>query len=189
MWDRREREKGREETHSEERKTEGEQKGEKTARKRGREGEKNVRHILCFKMKTLHGMKHNTQSVHVLPFISSNRTSHSIKQGHPQHTIKPHFHAVSISFVIFHTAYRAGYGQQWPRSLLGGIQNFSLALNHLQEYSRMKVSKVTGIELKLGSVLTLGHSVKDGLWTTTTATREWSSNLTFDLMTRRDLDQ
>ena len=82
---------------------------EKTARKRGREGDNFFRHI-CYKMKTLHGMKHNTQSVHVLPFISSNRTSHSVKQGHQQHTIKPHFHSVSI--VIFHTAYRAGYGQQ-----------------------------------------------------------------------------
>ena len=42
-----------------------------------------------------------------LSFISSNHTSHSIKQGHPQHTIKPHFHSVSISIVIFHTAHRA----------------------------------------------------------------------------------
>ena len=42
-----------------------------------------------------------------LPFISSNHASHSIKQGHPQHTIKPHFHSVSISIVIFDTAHRA----------------------------------------------------------------------------------
>ena len=42
-----------------------------------------------------------------LPFISLNHISHSIKRGHPQHTIKPHFHSVSISIVIFHTAHRA----------------------------------------------------------------------------------
>ena len=42
-----------------------------------------------------------------LPFISSNHTSHLIKQGHPQHIIKPHFHSASISIVIFHTDHRA----------------------------------------------------------------------------------
>ena len=42
-----------------------------------------------------------------LAFTLSNHTSHSIKQGHPQHTIKPHFHPVSVSIVIFHTLHRA----------------------------------------------------------------------------------
>ena len=30
-----------------------------------------------------------------------------IPAGHPQHTVKPHFHSVSVSIVIFHTAHRA----------------------------------------------------------------------------------
>ena len=67
----------------------------------GREGEreknKHVRYILCYKMyKTLHGMKHHTKVSPRLPSVSSNHTSHSIKQGHPQHTIKPHFHHITF---------------------------------------------------------------------------------------------
>ena len=122
------------ETHREEWKTEGEEIETETHRERDRdreksqreteaesnsererewgrerEGEKHVRHTLCYKMhKTLHGMKHHTQQISPrLPFVSSNHTSHSIKQGHPQHTIEPHFYSVSISIVIFHTAHRA----------------------------------------------------------------------------------
>ena len=30
-----------------------------------------------------------------------------IPKEHPQHTVKPHFHSVSMSIVIFHTAHRA----------------------------------------------------------------------------------
>ena len=65
------------------------------------------------------------KSVHVyllshqsIPAIQSNKDIHN--------TIKPHFHSVSVSIVIFHTA--QSYGQQYPRSLLKAIPNFSLGL-------------------------------------------------------------
>ena len=52
------------------------------------------------------------KSVHVLPSVSSNHTSHSIKQGHPQDTIKPHFciyshisHS-SRGYVVYSKQYR-----------------------------------------------------------------------------------
>ena len=68
-------------------------------REGGRESEKkHVRHIYYATKCTRCCVEWNITlkvSPH-LPFISSNHTSHSIKQGHPQHTIKPHFHSVSI---------------------------------------------------------------------------------------------
>ena len=35
-----------------------------------------------------------------LAFTLSNHTSHSVKQGHPQHTTKPHFHPVSVTILL-----------------------------------------------------------------------------------------
>ena len=42
---------------------------------------------------------------HTIPAIQSNNDIISL--GDLQHTVKPHFHSVSISIVIFHTAHRA----------------------------------------------------------------------------------
>ena len=50
------------------------------------------------------------KSVHVYVtfyFIKPYQPFDAIKQGHLQHTVKPHFHSVSVSVVIFHTAHRA----------------------------------------------------------------------------------
>ena len=69
---------------------------------------KDFRHVLCYKIyKTLHGMKHHTQSQSTFSFcliklyqpFSQTRTSTT----HNQTT----FHRVSVSIVIFHTAHRA----------------------------------------------------------------------------------
>ena len=90
--------------------------GESEQRKKkgegGREREKSMLGIYCATKCTRHCIEWSITpkvSPH-LPSISSNHASHSINDiptGHPQHTIKPHFHSVSISMVIFHTAHRA----------------------------------------------------------------------------------
>ena len=77
-------------------------------RERGKEGEREEKNMLgtYYATKCSNAAWTKTPKVSpCLPFISSNYTRHSIKQGHPQHTIKPHFHSVSI--VVFHTALRA----------------------------------------------------------------------------------
>ena len=74
-------------------------------KERVREGEaarKNVRHILCYKMyKTLHGMKHHTQSQSMFsfylikPYQPFNQTRTSTT--HDQTTFSPSFRNYSIS--------------------------------------------------------------------------------------------
>ena len=66
------------------------------------------------------------QTILYLRDIRNTQSNNIIPTGHPQHTIKPHFHSASISTVIFHTAHRA----TGSSSLIvySAIQNFCLAL-------------------------------------------------------------
>ena len=90
-----------------------------------REGESEKKHVMLQNIQdTTWNETSHPKLVHVYLF-SSNHTSHSIKQGHPQNTVKPHFHSVSISIVIFHTAHRATGSSSL---VVKAIQNFSLGL-------------------------------------------------------------
>ena len=85
---------------------------EKSRTERGRENEKEKTNVLGTYYATKWNETSHPKSVNVyllshqtIPAIQSNNDI--IPTGHPQHTIKPHFHSVSISIVIFHTAHRA----------------------------------------------------------------------------------
>ena len=80
---------------------------EKSKTERGRESEKentnkHVQHILCYKMEWNIIPK---VSPCLLSISSTNiKEWYYIPKGHPQHTIKPNFHSVSLFTVIFYRA-------------------------------------------------------------------------------------
>ena len=89
---------------------------EKSPNQRQREGEKarkenKNKNMLSTYYATKWNETSQPKSVHVyllfhqqIPAIPSKNI---IPKGHPQHTIKPHFHSVCIFVAIFHTAHRA----------------------------------------------------------------------------------
>ena len=98
-----------------ERQTDRQKKKEKSPSQRQREGEKarkkNKTNMLGKYYATKWNETSQPKSVHVyllfhqqIPAIPSKNI---IPKGHPQHTIKPHFHSVCIFVAIFHTAHRA----------------------------------------------------------------------------------
>ena len=92
---------------------------------------------------TWNGTSH-PKSVHVyllshqtIPAIQSN--NNIIPTGHPQDTIKPHVHSVSISIVIFHTAHRATGSTDWG----GDNKKQHNAPQHTRGHARAATDKCT----------------------------------------------